>query len=141
MPKRVKQTPINRAWTRNEDNPAPTQAPAEAPAEAPTQAPVHPVNPFWRVKQRPSPPPDLVQREGPRVLPPRVSSTEVWAAWTQRMLRMRDERARVDAPVLVHGARTSPATSEVTVTSAYRDHIVVISSDDEEISSASDNFS
>jgi len=140
MPKRVKQTPINRAWIRNEDNPASTEAPAQAPAQAPAVAPppvapvVHPVNPLWRVKQRPSPPPHLAQREAPRVLHPSVSPTEVWAAWTHRMLRMRDERASV-------AARMSPATSEATITSAYRDHIVVISSDEEERSSGSDNFS
>jgi len=143
MPRRVKQEPI-RAPFRPPGLAAPLPTTPLAPAPAAPAAPavpLHPVNPFWRVKQRPSPPPDLAQRAEPRVLHPPVSPTTVWAAWTQRMLRMRDDGSRVDAPVLGHGARMSPPISEVSVSSAYRDHIVVISSDDEEGSSASDNFS
>jgi len=38
MPKRVKQTPINRAWTRNEANPALVAPPLKAPTVLPSEA-------------------------------------------------------------------------------------------------------
>ena len=122
----------------------PSLAPEAPPPPAPAEL-LPPVNPLWRVKQKPTPP------SARPALPPAVPYSEIWAAWTESVRRVRDERAPVHmapvaSPPLELAAPLPPAstTAKPPVRSraqppALVDHPIYISSGEE--SSVGDNYS